>query len=122
MIAAPRFPMASPQDHRRVSPKRTIDTYVLAFPGDPILQSFKSIVEDPAYEELQQVRNILTHRTAPGRTFFVTVGGLDAPPDEWKIGNIALDKRMAPSRREHVARLLSVAVIAAHTFIGSRLS
>jgi hypothetical protein len=105
MLAALSFPMASPRDQRRVSPKSTLDAYRVAFPSDPIIGVFTSIVEDPAYKELQEVRNILTHRTAPGRTFFVTVGGLEAPPDEWKIGNIPLDKRMAPSRREHVARL-----------------
>jgi hypothetical protein len=101
------FPIETAKDQQRISPPSTIAAMTNAFKGDPILKVIEAVTTDPHYSELREVRNILTHRAAPGRTFFVGIGADDVLADEWKIKNIPLDVSMAPTRRAEVARLLT---------------
>jgi hypothetical protein len=65
-------------------------------------------VSDVQFIEWREIRNILTHRTAPGRTFFVSIGDVaDAQlPDQWKIKGISLDTKMAATRRRQLSQQL----------------
>jgi hypothetical protein len=98
------FPIGTPRDQQRISPASTIAAIASAFPSDPINKVISTVVSDPAYVDWREVRNILTHRAAPGRQFFV--GGDDKLPDQWKIKNISLDAKMAPMRRVERSRLV----------------
>jgi hypothetical protein len=104
------FPIATQKDQQRISPATTAASLAKAFSNDPLMPVVTAILLDPAYLEWREIRNILTHRAAPGRTFFVGIGGDDELPDQWKIKNIPLDKSMAPKRREELSRLLSVLI------------
>jgi hypothetical protein len=105
-ISEPNFPISTPKDQQRISPSLTASAMTKTFGGDPIISVITAILSDQAYLEWREVRNILTHRAAPGRTFFVGIGGDDALPDEWKIKNIPLDGKLAPMRRSELSRLL----------------
>jgi hypothetical protein len=110
------FSLATPKDQQAISPVSTNRAYMRAFPGDPILAAFQSLFTDSAYQELKEVRNVLNHRTAPGRTIFVSIGSDEDLPPRWKINDIPLDGQMAANRRAHHARLLGMLLDAAAAF------
>jgi hypothetical protein len=120
-LSAANFPIKTPKDQQRISPSSTAAAMLKAFPGDPINQTISATISDRAYLEWREVRNVLTHRAAPGRTFFVGIGGDDELPDLWKILSIPLDLKMAPSRRAELSRLLTIVLRAVEQFSKSRL-
>jgi hypothetical protein len=113
------FPLATAKDQQGVSPASTQRAYQAAFAGNALLTALQSVMADGAYTELKEVRNILTHRTAPGRTIFVGIGTDEELPATWKLNNIPLDAQLTSSRRAHVARLMGTLLNAAATFIES---
>jgi hypothetical protein len=122
MLAPEHFPFASAADHQRVTASRTLDAYARAFASDPIISAFKALLSNPAYKEWREVRNVLTHRTAPGRTFFIGFDESDTPPTQWKLLNISLDHATMPSRRAQASVLITAAVKAAGAFVTARFS
>lgn len=121
LISAKFFPMNTPKDQQKISPPTTAAVMEKAFPKDPINDVLKRIMQDPSYLEWREIRNILTHRAAPGRTFFVSMSSDEVLPDEWKIKDIPLDEKMAITRRLELARLLSDMLIGIEQFVKSRL-
>jgi hypothetical protein len=120
-INAAAFPMSTAKDQQRITPSSTTAAMAKAFPGDPIHQTISTVLSDPALLEWREVRNILTHRVAPGRIFFVGIGGDDILPDQWKIKSIPLDEKMASARRGDLSRLLSVLMQGIDQFAQSHL-
>jgi hypothetical protein len=120
LLDSSTFLLESPSHQQQVSPSHTIRTYARAFPSDAILAAFETLASDPAYRQCREVRNILTHRTAPGRTFFVSVGGDETPKDQWKLFDITIEQSMTLTRRADVSRLLSEALEAAQKFVDAR--
>jgi len=120
-ISPANFPIATAKDQQRISPAVTAGAVAKAFPGDPLQLVITRVSTDSAYVEGREVRNVLTHRSAPGRTFFVGIGGDDVLADEWKIKSIPLDAKMANSRRADLARLLGDLVQGIDQFAKSRL-
>ena len=102
-----KFPMGTAKDQQRITPSSTAAAIAKAFPDDPIQLAVDAVMSDAAYVEWREIRNILTHRAAPGRTFFVGIGDDNVIPDEWKIKSIPLDVKMAPTRRSNLSRLIS---------------
>src|SRR5262249_27910880 len=84
------FALETPKEQQAVSPTSTGIAYRRHFVGDPVLAAFDAVFQDTAYREFREVRNILTHRTAPGRRIFVGIGSDNELPARWKINNIAL--------------------------------
>jgi hypothetical protein len=121
LLSASSFPITTAKDQQRISPSSTATAIAKAFPGDPVNQAIDAALTAPAYVEWREIRNILTHRAAPGRTFFVGIGVEDAIPDQWKIKSIALDARMAPLRRADLSRLLSTLLRGIDQFAKTRL-
>jgi hypothetical protein len=116
------FPLATPKEQQAVSPASTDRAYARAFVGDPILATFAAVFTDAAYREWKEVRNILTHRTAPGRTIFVSVESDEDLLARWKINDIALGRETTSVRRGHAARMLSALLNAAAVFTESRIT
>lgn len=115
------FPMATAKDQQAVSPTNTDRAYRKAFPGDPILAAFTAVFSDTRFRELREIRNILTHRTAPARKMFVGIGSDEELPDRWKLNDIPLDTQLTPSRRANTAQLLGTLLNAAATFVEARI-
>lgn len=114
------FPLGTPRAQQQVSPKQTSEAFRRAFAGDPIHAAFVSLFADPAHQELREIRNILTHRTAPGRRMYVGIGEDDAPPTEWKLNSIPLDGAMVSHRRQSLARMLTSLIEATEVFVAER--
>jgi hypothetical protein len=106
LLSPANFPMSTAKDLQRITPTLTTATITKVFSGDPIQSVLDAILLDAAYIEWREVRNILTHRAAPGRTFFVGIGGDDVLPDQWKIKSIPLDLKMTSTKRAELSRLL----------------
>jgi hypothetical protein len=83
------FPMGTPAQLRRISPRYTQEALQRFHPAEAITTSLTNALADPAVTELQYKRNVLTHRTAPGR--IINVGGDAALPAQWKLDNSNLD-------------------------------
>lgn len=115
------FSLATLADRRRVSPTRTETAFAAAFPGDPILLAISALFADPSYQEWQRIRNVLTHRTAPGRMMYVGIGNDDAPATEWKLDNIPLDSALVPTRRAALARALTALLESIETFVRAKV-
>jgi len=105
-VAPAAFPIQSPRDQQRVSPGTTAAAVAATFAAEPIHQTIQDTLGDASYIEWREVRNILTHRAAPGRKFYASLGGDEPLPDSWKIRDITLDASMAASRRAELSRLL----------------
>ncbi len=114
------FPMTTPEDQQNVTPRNTFTTYGKAFPGDPILIILGAVLKDSAYQELKQIRNVLAHRTAPGRQIYLTVGDSEPMAEEWKLFNIPLDVNLTVRRRAQLARLLMNLLEGAEIFAETR--
>jgi len=122
-LAPARFSLATAEDQRNVSPSTTRAAFARAFGGDPMVGAMDSVTSDSAYRELREIRNILTHRSAPGRMFFLQVGISDAVPvpDEWKMLGIRMEKDMTGTRQRDLARLLAVLLEGGRTFVEARM-
>ena len=118
-LSAANFPIATAKDQQRISPASTTAAMVKAFSSDPINKAIDLIISDAVYIEWREIRNILTHRAAPGRTFFVGIGNDDVLPDQWKIKNIPLNEKMASARRADLSKLLNVLMHAIEQFVQS---
>lgn len=117
----PAFPLNAPKDQQRVSPSHTADAFKRAFPSDPLLDAFASLFADAAYLRWRDMRNVLTHRAAPGRRVYVGIGTDDAPPVEWKLNELPLDSALVPKHQRELAQLISDVVIAAERFLMTRI-
>jgi hypothetical protein len=102
------FPLTTPKDQQSVSPPVTERAFARAYAGDAILTVFQAVFADTSYREWREVRNVLTHRTAPGRTIYVGVGSDEQLAAQWKLNNIVLDGRMVPHHQAQMARMLTL--------------
>lgn len=114
------FVLSTARDQQQVSPTKTKVVFTKAFPADPILSSFTTLLADPRYQEWREIRNVLTHRTAPGRRIYVSIGDDDAPPAEWKVNNSPLDSSIVSNGRRELSRLLTVLLTAGADFVAAR--
>jgi hypothetical protein len=115
------FPLTTRREQQRVSPSHTSDTFQRVFPNDPLLDAFASLFNDPAYQRWRDMRNVLTHRAAPGRRMYVGLGSNDAPQVEWKLNDLPLDSGLIPKHQRELAHLISGVLSAADTFVAAQV-
>lgn len=115
-VAPAGFPLVTPNDEQKVSPARTIAQLTKHFPTDPIVGALQSLTKRPAYRFLRQARNVLTHRTAPGRMMYASIGSDDAPPTEWKLDGKPITEDLLVGRTAELATLLKDAMVTLDKF------
>jgi hypothetical protein len=117
-LASPAmFPMTE-ADQRKINLSFTIDCIACAFPNDPIIQVLNCIKGDTDYASWSRIRNVLAHRVAPGRTFFV--GGHHETPT-WKTDDLPLTAAMLLKKRSELSSLLACLLQGVDAFAASRL-
>ena len=114
------FPFTSAKEQQAVNPASTRTIYDKVFPSDPIISVFDRVLKDGAYQELKQIRNILAHRSAPGRQIYLQLGNSEPIPEEWKLLNIPLDDKLTAIRRAALAQLLAELLQGAQVFADAR--
>jgi hypothetical protein len=122
LVLPPNFPLSTTDDEKRVHPQSTIKAYLQSFPGDPFVSVLDAIIEDQAFKELRDIRNVLTHRAAPPRALGLAVGAGASIPRARTAHHISIEINAGTtsSRRKEIARLLSKALEAAHEFVAAR--
>ena len=101
-----KFPMGTASDHRVINPERTCDRLQVTFPDEQLTKTLKSVLATPKMCEWKEIRNILIHRTHPGRE--IRVGGPLADPStssRWKVG-IDIDVKTTSERRSWLSDTL----------------
>jgi hypothetical protein len=108
LLSPTAFPIAAARDQQRISPQSASAAVAKAFPSEPLNVVIASLLSDAQFLEWREIRNVLTHRAAPGRTFFVSIGDPAAAqlPDQWKLKGIPLDDQMALTRRAQLSQQL----------------
>lgn len=114
------FPLVTLKDQQRVSPLLTAATFKRAFPDNALLVAFAKLFAEPSYQRWRNMRNVLTHRAAPGRRVFVGFGTDDAPPVEWKLNDLPLDSNLVPHHQRELAQLITDVVLAFERFLTTR--
>lgn len=114
------FPLTTPKEQQRVSPSHAADAFKRTFPNEPLLDAFASLFADTSYQRWRDMRNVLTHRAAPGRRVYVGIGTDDAPPVEWKLNDLPLNSALVPKHQQELAQLISNVILAAKSFLTTR--
>jgi hypothetical protein len=116
------FPLVTDKDRRNVSCEKTVTAYKRRFPLGQPLTALQTLADSPEHAEWRSIRNILTHRAAPGRTLYVSFGSDDVTPvDRWKPFDIPLDRKLTADRRAHLSKLLGSPMTALAEFAEAHL-
>jgi hypothetical protein len=114
------FPIQKSEDIRAISRKATAEALAKEFPGDALTVALNNLAKDPKLKEWLRVRNVLAHRTAPGRVVYGSMNpNSRAPAPDWKIdpaGPIKIDENLTPPRLQWLVCTLSDLVLAADPF------
>ena len=105
LLQPQHFQMLSAKDLRKITVKRTFELYKVAFPQEMVTATFDALVHDPSWEEWTEVRNVLAHRSAPGRTF--AIGGGTPGMATWKTFNFAIEEALTADRKRWLAETLT---------------
>ncbi len=106
-ITPENFPMGTNSERRDVNPKSTSKRLQDIFPGEQLTSTLNSVLATPEMREWKEIRNVLIHRTHPGRE--ISVGGPPADPStssRWKVG-IDIDVKTTSVRRSRLSDTLS---------------
>lgn len=116
-IDGPSFAIETARDQQAIGPARTRDAFSRSGLSAALVGSFDALFADAEYAELKVVRNILSHRAAPGRVMFAGLGSDVLQAAEWKINSIKLDATMTENRRKGMSRLLGGLLLDADRFV-----
>ena len=108
------FPLSADDEMRAVTPRYTTDHYSRVFSGEGITNTLLQLVNSHEFSDWREIRNILAHRTAPGRIIHASTSGT-APPALWKTG-IPLDANTTVSRRTWLSTQLQRLITEANAF------
>jgi hypothetical protein len=119
MLKPVAFRLRDNSDERNVSPANCCRAYCKAFTEDPIVSALRLATNngDSDWEKFSVIRNVLTHRAAPPRDFFV--GDPSQPAAMMSRIDVAVDEETTSSRRRQVAGLLGKLLAASNSFVQS---
>ena len=105
-------------DPRLINRERTEDKFSTSFPTEALTRALAALKEDPDFKKWKDIRNILAHRTVPGRRF--SRGGSEDGTALWHNG-ITIDQTTTSSRRQWLAGTLRDLLEAADAFTANHL-
>jgi len=117
MLDAQNFLFVTPDDRRNVSPEETTDKFGTVFPRENITATLKRMTKMHDYQDWKVMRNILSHRSTPGRLIF---RGGDRDGDVLWGETILIDENTTISRRRWLAKMVSDLLDAADVFTAAR--
>ena len=119
-IKPTHFPMQKPGHLKGISCKSTPKAFAKAFPNEAMTVALKSLIADQTFKDWDNYRNILAHRSAPGRSIYASFGSsVPDPAADWKIdpaGGLKIDANLTPPRLTWLVHTLTDLVVAADTF------
>ncbi len=111
------FSISEPRQLKAITPAKTTEQFAKVFPTEAITTTLAGMLGDAQYEQWCTIRNILAHRSAPGRQF--TQSFPPQPLDEhvlWSDGGIPIDIATTSSRRAWLATTLQKLLNATDAF------
>jgi hypothetical protein len=113
------FPMATSADLRNVVPSAVLQRFTSTYPGSSISSAMKGVLTDRTYAEWKELRNVLVHRTAPGRHHFLPPR--TTPPDaDWVGMGLVLNQHTLSSRYPWLMSTVGTLVRASEDFTTQR--
>lgn len=126
------FPMKSEKNLRAIIPKTVIDKFEMLYPRESVASVLKTIFDSTQYEELLNIRNVLSHRGNPPRHYHATLnltpgappqnvflGGSQGAPPTWH--GFVLDTEALGHRRVWVAQSVRDLVAALSAFVKTNI-
>ena len=109
------FPMTTDSDLKDIMPTLASQRFDAAYTKSAISNAMKRILSEPTYKEWKDLRNVLVHRSAPGRHFFQP--DRSTPRDaDWVGMGIVLDHDTLASRYPWLTSVVETLVDAADKF------
>lgn len=115
------FSISDKADQRKISPETTKKTFQKAFPDEQITKTLIELTADSEFGNIRNTRNILIHRTAPGRKIYLHIGEDESLPTEWKLNNKPLNELIVKSNEDSMEMLLNNLLTAGEVFCKSHL-
>lgn len=97
-----KFPITSTEDMQAINPQKTAKQFQAAYPSEKLSVAIKAVVDSNEYKEWKDIRNVLAHRSAPGRIFHASSGGR-GDDTFWKLNNVRIDENTTATRRVWLA-------------------
>ena len=76
MLNPQEFPTNTAKDLRLISPERTAGQFAKAFQGEGITFALQHLIATQEFRDWKEIRNVLAHRTSPGRLIYGLWGSL----------------------------------------------
>jgi hypothetical protein len=129
ILDSSQFPMQTNADLRKVSLRFTGDKYAAFYPTDALTTKLVQLQTSPEFEAWGSLRNILAHRTAPGRhhinsaTINFATGAVTNQQTKAEMKGLAvpLDNTTTVTRRSWLSQTLNEVVDAAERFTATHL-
>ncbi len=114
------FDFGNPKIQRKIKPDFVVSRFNRLLPGTTISEQLqRSIKTDRScanvYDELVQIRNVLSHRSQPGRTFGWS--GHDDPTTMWQKFDIPLDSILIAKHRDYLGKITNKIVSELYAYI-----
>jgi len=123
------FSISDADKLRSINPKKVKEKFQTCFPTDCISVMMDECIKDATYTKMSEVRDVLTHRGIPPRSFYrggerdgmATIpDNIKAPVDQW-LYDLPIDKKTTASRRIWLTDTLNVLIAATDHFCSQRL-
>lgn len=123
----PGFRLRTLQDQRRVDLRtRLLPALRTALPAHPLTTGFSRLLRSKAFGEIQDIRNYLSHRTAPTRAIHLGVGDVEYRADQWNLrphgrANIPVEPGTTASRVVWCSEMLTLLTVRLERYADNRL-
>jgi hypothetical protein len=107
---------SAPSDPRGITPRLVASLYGERWPESPLSQGLTHVDGSDQLADLRGIRNILSHRAAPGRHHSLSLGGEGGQVSLW-MGQMLSPETTAIHRR-YLAKMLRLLTLRAQSFVG----
>ena len=98
-----KFPITGCDILKNINPQDTAAKFKSAYSRDDFSECLNTKLADQTYNDWRSIRNILVHRSVPGRHFY---GGGEQHGEALWIEGIQIDKNTTVSKRDWLAKTL----------------
>lgn len=118
-VACPiKFPV---KDSRSITLDLTQKKFATSFPAQTVTVELSKLVVDRTFTEWKICRNVLAHRSYPGRIMSGTTANQPPTDDVWKLENVTINSETTSSRRKWLSQTLQDLLDSAKTFVEQKL-
>jgi hypothetical protein len=118
LLDAAAFPTGTDQSLRAITCPHTAACFGRRFPNDPLESTTKRLFDSQEFQRWAEIRNMLAHRSHPGRAIYASIGSAPEKPTEW-VKDIVIDVKTTRSRRTWLSTGITELLNAAETFVAA---